>query len=309
MTTRKEIFFMTKIQSMPTVRDLYKAGSHFGHLKSRSDARADEYVFTHRNKVAVIDLDRTIQALEKALEFVKEQAARGAQFLFVGTKAQARDTIKQTAEVLGQPYIIERWPGGLISNYDVVVKSIKKMLATEKNLAEGKLEHLKKKERLKIEKDLAKTRRIFGGLEKLSRKPDVLVLVDVKEESNAVAEAKQAGIEVVALCDTTSNPREVKYPIVANDDSIATIKLILGLIGDAVKANYKAPVVKEAEEKVDARVEKALEKPVRAPSTKSAAKPPVAPRRHSERSEETALASSSTLEVLAHAGKGKNDAR
>jgi len=242
---------------IPTIKDLYKAGSHFGHLKSRSDARSKSFVFTYRNKVAVIDLNKTIKSLEVALDFIKENSQKGAQFLFVGTKMQAQGPIKQIAEATNQPYIIERWPGGLISNFGIVSKTIKKMITTEKDLAEGKLEHLKKKERIKIEKDLTKTKRIFGGLEKLAKKPDLIFLIDAKEESNAVAEGKQSGIPVIALCDTTSNPREVAYPIVANDDSVATIKLVLDLVLDVIKTNYKAPVT---EEKVDERVDKILKK-------------------------------------------------
>jgi len=249
---------MPKLLQLPTIKDLYKAGSHFGHLKSRSDARSKPFVFTYRNKVAVIDLSKTIKSLETALEIIKENASKGAQFLFVGTKMQAQGPIKEIADTTDQPYIIERWPGGLISNFEIVSKTIKKMIATEKDLAEGKLDHLKKKEHLKIEKDLTKTKRVFGGLKKLVRKPDVIFLIDAKEESNAVAEAKRSGIPVVALCDTTSNPREVTYPIVANDDSIATIKVVLDLVTQAIKTNYKAPVVEEG--KVDERVDKVLKK-------------------------------------------------
>lgn len=245
-------------KGIPAIKDLYQAGSHFGHLKSRSDARSKSFVFTYRNKVAVIDLNKTIESLKTGLDFIKENAQNGAQFLFVGTKMQAQQLIKEVAVATDQPYIIERWPGGLISNFEVVSKTIKKMISTKKDLAEGKLEHLKKKERLKIEKDLAKTKRIFGGLEKLTKKPDLVFLIDANKESNAVAESRQSGIPIVALCDTTSNPREITHPIVANDDSIATIKLVLDLVSDTIKANYKAPVVEE--EKIDERVQKVFKK-------------------------------------------------
>lgn len=251
---------MSKVLVLPTIKDLYKAGAHFGHLRSRSDARSNEYVFTYRNRVAVIDLAQTINQLDTVLKYVANKSQEGAQFLFIGTKMQSRDLIEETAKDLKQLFIGERWPGGLLTNFEVVEKSIKKMVKTEKDLAENKLDHLKKKERVKIEKDLSKQRRIFGGLRDITRKPDVLIVVDAHEEQIAIAEAKKAGVCVIALCDTNSNPKIIDYPVLANDDSRSTIKLILGLFSQTIKENYK--VKETASDNVEDRAEKALnEKP------------------------------------------------
>lgn len=245
---------------LPTIKDLYKAGAHFGHLRSRSDARSNDYVFTYRNRVAIIDLKQTINQLAEALRYVAEKSRNGAQFLFIGTKMQAFDLVKETAEELGQSFIGERWPGGLLTNFEIVEKSIKKMVKTEKDLAENKLDYLKKKERVKIEKDLAKTRRIFGGLRDITRKPDVLIAVDAHREEIAIAEAKKAGVRVIAVCDTNSNPKIIDYPILANDDSRSTIKMILNLFAQTIKENYKAKDTGSAD--VEERAQKALsEKP------------------------------------------------
>ena len=244
------------MSKLPTLEELFKAGAHFGHRKSRSDARAHDFVFAHRNKIAIIDLEKTRVLLEEALDFLKTAAKDGALFLFVGTKPQAREEVKKVAEELGQPYIVERWPGGLITNFDVVFKAVKKMLQREQDLAEGKFATFTKKERLKIEKDLQKAKRILGGLAKMERKTDILAVIDAKEEEIALLEAKRAGLKVVALCDTNSNPRLVDYPIPVNDDATATVKLICNLIKETIKSNYKVPVkAAEVEERLQDKTE------------------------------------------------------
>jgi len=249
------------MSKLPTLEELFKAGAHFGHRKSRCDARAHDFVFVHRNKIAIINLEKTRARLEEALDFLKTAAKEGALFLFVGTKPQAREEVKKVAEALKQPYIVERWPGGLITNFDVVFKAVKKMLQREQDLAEGKFAAFTKKERLKIEKDLQKAKRILGGLAKMERKPDILVVVDAKEEEIALLEAKRAGLKVVALCDTNANPRLVDYPIPTNDDATAAVKLICNLIKETIESNYKVPVKTEG---VDGRLQdKAEAKPVK----------------------------------------------
>ena len=227
---------------LPTIGELFKAGAHFGHRKETSDARSNDFVYTYRNRVCVIDLEQTKETLSKALRFLADEAKRGANFLFVGTKIQAREAVKKTAESLKMPYIIERWPGGLLTNYEIVGKTIKKMKETEKNLSENKYEHLTKKERLKIEKDLNKIKIIFGGLGSLEKKPDVIIIVDAKNELIAVREAQKSSINTVALCDTNANPKIIDFPIVANDDSRATIELVLNLIEATIQKNFKSKV-------------------------------------------------------------------
>ena len=154
------------------------------------------------------------------------------------------------------PNVTERWPGGLMTNFDVVIKSIKRMVKTEKDLAEGKFDHLTKAERVKMDKDLRKSETIFGGLKNLERMPDVLIIVDASKETIAINEARVKKIPVIAICDTNTNPHAIDMPIVANDDSRSSIDLILGLIAKEIKANYKPRVKEETEQ----RVEKAIEK-------------------------------------------------
>lgn len=247
------------MSTIPTVKELFKAGAHFGHRKARTDARSQEYIFTYRNKVAVIDLEKTRAGLEKALDFLVNQAKQGATILFVGTKDQAKDKVKETAEALKQPYIVSRWPGGLLTNYNEVAKSVKEMLKIESNIAENKYENLTKKERLLIERDLRKKQTIFGGLRYLERKPDALIAIDAKEEEIAIREARASGIATVAICDTNSNPKIIDYCIPANDDSQQAIGIIFGLIKDTIEKSFKPKVI-ESEAKTEERVEKAIKK-------------------------------------------------
>jgi small subunit ribosomal protein S2 len=244
--------------TIPSIKELFKAGAHYGHGKSKTDARSHDNIFTYRNKVAVIDLEKTRAGLEKALEFITSVAKEGGQFIFVGTKIQAKDKVKETAEALNQSYVVDRWPGGLLTNWDEVSKSIKKMVKIEEDLSQNKYDDYTKKERLLIQKDLDKKRLIFGGLKNLTGRPQAVIVFDAKEEQIAINEAKQLGIEVVGVCDTNSNPKAVDYPIPANDDSPKTIDIILGLTKEAIAKNFKPKAV-ETDAKTDERVEKALE--------------------------------------------------
>jgi len=227
----------------PTIEELFKAGAHFGHSKTRSDARSHRFVYTYRNKISIINLEKTREMIEAALKYVEQKAKDGGVFLFVGTKLQAKEKVKETADKLSMPYIIERWPGGLLTNYEIISKTIRKMIKNETDLAESKLDYLKKKEKVKLDKDLKKMNMVFGGLKGLEKKPDVLIVVDAKEETNAIAEARKLNIKVIAIADTNANPKEIDFPIVANDDSKATITLILDLISETIKNNYKPKVV------------------------------------------------------------------
>lgn len=232
---------------VPSIKELFKAGAHFGHHKERTDARTHPYVFGYKNKISIINLEKTREMLEDAVKAISDAAANGGMFLFVGTKMQAKDKVREIAKSLGQPYIIERWPGGLLTNYQEVSKSIKRMKETEAGFAENKFEHLTKRERLEIERNLSKTKIIFGGLNELDRKPAMVIIVDAKEEMNALLEAKKAGVKVVALCDTNSNPKMIDFPIILNDDSKSTINLVLDLFAETIKKNHKE--IAEPEEK------------------------------------------------------------
>lgn len=252
------------------IKTLFKAGAHFGHQRSRTDARSAKYIYAFKNKIAVIDLVKTQKLIEDALVFVEKTAKQGGTFIFVGTKLQAKEFVKKAAVETKMPYIIERWPGGLLTNYEMVTKSIKKMVKTTEDLAENKLDHLKKAERLKIEKDLIKSENIFGGLRELSRMPEAIIVVDATKEDIVIKEAKVKGIPVVALCDTNCNPSTIDYPIVTNDDSRAAIELIIGMIAETIKDNFQAKV----EAKTEERLEEKLASARRAePSGRSQVKP------------------------------------
>lgn len=230
---------MTKFNTIPTIQELFKAGAHFGHRKDKCDARAKDYIYLYKNKVAVIDLEKTRVMLDVASKFVAEKAMQGATFLFVGTKMQSKEKLRQVAQELRQPYIIERWPGGLLTNYSEVRKSINKIAASEELLASDKADSLKKKEKLKIQKDSDKIKHEFGGLVGMTGTPDVIVLIDPKAEEIAVKESATLGIPVVALSDVNSNPCVIDYPVIANDDSAKTIGIFLDIIKDSISKNYR----------------------------------------------------------------------
>lgn len=242
------------------IKALFKAGAHFGHQRSKTDARSAKFIYAFKNRIAVIDLVKTQKLIEEALSFVEKVAKEGGTFIFVGTKLQAKEYVKKAAQETKMPYIIERWPGGLLTNYEMVTKSIKKMIKTSEDLAENKLDHLTKAERLKIEKDLLKSENIFGGLRELSRIPEAIVVVDATKEDIVIKEAKVKGIPVIALCDTNCNPKTVDYPIVTNDDSRKAIELIVGMIADTIKENFQAKVEAKTEERLDEKLEAAKTK-------------------------------------------------
>lgn len=231
--------------AIPSVKDLYKAGAHFGHRRNHTDARSHKFIFGYKNKVAVIDLEKTIVLIESALKEVAKVASEGSGVIFVGTKLQVKDLVQKAAESIDQSYVIERWPGGLITNYEMVSKRIKEMIRVEKELVEGKYDTLKKKEKLKIEKDLKKAHEIFGGLKNLERKPGLIFVVDAKKEMIAIKEGKKDKIPVIGICDTNSNPQTVDFPIVANDDSKQTVEILLNLVAETYKTNFKPKEIVE----------------------------------------------------------------
>lgn len=236
---------MAKFNTIPTIQELFKAGAHFGHRKDKCDARAKDYIYLYKNKVAVIDLQKTRGSLEVATKFVAEKAQEGATFLFVGTKMQAREKVRQTAQELRQAYIIERWPGGLLTNYNEVKKSIKKIDTYTELLGSDEANKLKKKEKLKMQKDLDKMKKEYGGLVGITGAPDVIVIIDPKAEEIALKESATLGIPVVALSDVNANPLVIDYPVIANDDSAKTIGIFLDLIKDAISKNYRPKQVEE----------------------------------------------------------------
>lgn len=232
----------TKVKStiqLPTLEELFKAGAHFGHKKEKSDARSRQFVYLVKDRVMIIDLVKTRERLKKALEFIGEKAKQGSTFLFVGTKPQVQSIIKKVASDISQPYIISRWPGGLVTNFDSIQATIKQAKKLEESMKEESFESLTKRERQKVASKLAKFNHSFEGIRDLTALPDVLIVVDGKREAIAIREAMAALIPVAGLVDTNADCRQITYPIPINDDSPKAVAVILDKIKEQINKNYK----------------------------------------------------------------------
>ncbi|HIE58771.1 MAG TPA: 30S ribosomal protein S2 [Persephonella sp.] len=217
-----------------TMRELLEAGVHFGHQVRRWNPKMAPYIFTKRNGIHIIDLAKTIPLFKVAWEFVRDEVAKGADVLFVGTKKQAQAIIEEQALRCGAYYINQRWLGGLLTNFQTVRKSIEKLKRLERMEAEGAFDILPKKEVVKIKKKKEKLERFLKGIKDMEKLPDVIYIVDTVREDIAVREAKKLGIPVVAIADTNCDPDLIDYPIPGNDDAIKAINLITTKIADAV---------------------------------------------------------------------------
>ncbi|HKL41665.1 MAG TPA: 30S ribosomal protein S2 [Clostridia bacterium] len=216
------------------MRDLLEAGVHFGHKTRRWNPKMKQYIFTERSGIYIIDLQQTVRLLDEAYEFVKSVAADGGKVLFVGTKKQAKESIKQSAEKAGAFYVNHRWLGGMLTNYKTISKRIDLLDEIDKMEKDGTFEMLPKKEVIDLNKQREKLERNLGGIRGMNGLPDVLVVVDINQEINAVLEAKKLNIPVVALIDTNCDPDDVDFVIPGNDDAIRTVKLITDTMAQAV---------------------------------------------------------------------------
>jgi len=227
------------MSKLPKIEDMLKAGMHFGHRTNRWHPKMKQFIFTSKNGVYIIDLKKTQEKLQEALEFMTKLVAEGKSILFVGTKSQVSAPLKKMAEETNQSYVVGKWLGGYLTNFPIVKKSVKKYLDLIEKREGGKLEKYTKKERLNFDREIKKLEVRVGGLAALTKLPDALFVWDTKEEETAVREARQKNIPIIAICDTNVNPEEVNYPIPANDDSTKTIKLLLEAIKDAVLEGKK----------------------------------------------------------------------
>lgn len=261
------------MSQMPTLLEMLKAGVHFGHQKSRWHPKMEQYLFGARNGVHVIDLDKTTEELAKAFEYVKSLSAKGKTILFVGTKRQAREIIKDAADKCGMPYLTERWIGGLITNFDEFKRRMKKYKHLKEMFATGEIEKYTKKEQVTFKKDIEKMDKYLAGLVNLNEIPDALYIADLRVEKTASTEARRIGVPMVAVCDSNVDPTKVDFPIPANDDAVNSIKLIAGLMAEAVlagKAEFEKNKASAKDEKPSSPAEKyaapkavAAEKPVK----------------------------------------------
>ena len=229
------------------IEQLLKAGAHFGHLTRRWNPAMEDFIFNERNGIHIIDLRKTQILLTLARDAAYEIALGGRNILFVGTKSQAKDLLQDAAKKADVNYVSERWLGGMLTNFATIRKSIKRLSSIDKMSIDGTYEKITKKERLLFDREREKLRRIFGGIENMTRLPGALFVIDTKKEHLAIKEAHNLNIPVIAIVDTNSNPHEVDFPIPANDDSRNTIELILEVITDALVEGYTVAKTKRAE--------------------------------------------------------------
>ena len=220
--------------STVTIKQLLEAGAHFGHQTSRWHPRMKKYIFTKRNGIHIIDLEQTAVLLDKACKFVEQLIIDGGTLLFVGTKKQAQEAIEEEARRCGMYFINQRWPGGVLTNFNTIQSRIDYLVRLEDQQARGELDCLPKKEALKLGKEVERLNRMIGGIKEMVNLPSALFIVDVVKERLALEEAKRVGMPVVAVADTNCDPTDIDYPIPANDDAIKAIKLICGKIADSV---------------------------------------------------------------------------
>ena len=241
-----------------SIKQLLEAGVHFGHPTKKWNPKMAEYIFTQRNGIHIVDLQKTVKKFEEAYNYVAELAAEGGTILFVGTKKQAADTIKEEAQRCGMYYVNVRWPGGMLTNFNTIRKSIKRLKDLEKMQADGTFDLLPKKEVAKLLKEMQDLEKSYGGIKDMERLPSAVFVVDTRKEHIAVLEAKKLGIPVVAIVDTNCDPEDADYIIPGNDDAIRAIKLIAGALADAVIAAHGG-VQEEAAEEAPASEEAAEE--------------------------------------------------
>lgn len=222
-------------KEMPSLEKMLKAGVHFGHRTSKWNSNMDKYIFTSRNNIHIIDLEKTQEKLEQALKFIQDIKKKNGTILFVGTKIVAKEITKKSAEECKVFYVIERWIGGTLTNFGIISKRLEHFRDLENRKKTGALKKYVKRERHEFNVELQKLERQFGGIKNMVKLPDALVIIDVYKEKLAVKEAGMKGIPVVGLCDTNTDPTNVDYPIPANDDAISSLRLILETIVKVLK--------------------------------------------------------------------------
>ena len=275
------------------MKQLLEAGVHFGHQTRRWDPKMAEYIFQARNGIHIIDLQKTSKKLDEAYAFLKEQAEAGKTVLFVGTKKQAQECVKEAAEKCGMYYVNQRWLGGTLTNFSTIRKRIGRLLELEKMQEDGTFEVLPKKEVILLKKEMEKLEKNLGGIKEMTEVPGVMFIVDPKKEKIGILEARKLGIPVIGLVDTKCNPQDVDYAIPGNDDAIRAVKLIAdcmanavieGKQGESMEAVEEAMEVEEVAEPTDMEevvASEEVEEPKKAKRTKKVAE-------EAEATEETA---------------------
>jgi small subunit ribosomal protein S2 len=252
--------------SRTNFEELLEAGCHFGHLKRKWNPAMAPYIFMERNGIHIIDLHKTVAKIDEAAEAMKQIAKSGRKILFVATKKQAKDVVAEKAKAVGMPYITERWPGGMLTNFPTIRKAIKKMSTIDKMMTDGTFENISKREKLQITREREKLEKNLGSIADLTRLPAAVFVVDVMKEQIAVKEAERLGIPIFGIVDTNSDPTNIDFVIPANDDATKSIEVILNALVGAIQEGLEerklekveaetaeAPVVKERKSRVNKR--------------------------------------------------------
>lgn len=242
-----------------TFKELLEAGVHFGHLKRKWNPKMAPYIFMEKNGIHIIDLEKTIVKIDEAASVLRQIAKSGRKVLFVATKKQAKDIVAERIKKTGMPYVTERWPGGMLTNFPTIRKAVKKMAAIDKMASDGTFDNMSKREKLQIMRQRAKLEKNLGSIADMNRLPAALFVVDVLKEYIAVREAKRLDIPVIAMVDTNSDPDGIDFPIPANDDAAKSIELIIDLMAEAVEEGLnerKLEKEKESQQKARAKEEK-----------------------------------------------------
>lgn len=218
----------------PTLREMLAAGVHFGHKRARWNPKMEEYIFSTKNGVSIINLEKTKELLDRALKAVTDEVKAGKNVVFVTSKRQAKEIVRAAAESCGMPYVNEKWRGGTLTNYAIVSKNFKTLKSLNEHIASPGFEKTSNIEQKKTKEKVAKLERIFGGLSELKKRPDILFLVGSHDEHIALKEAKNQGVKIVALVDTNADPSDIDWPIPANDDATKSIKLMVDTFAKAI---------------------------------------------------------------------------
>ena len=234
--------------SVIAMKQLLEAGVHFGHQTRRWNPKMAEYIFTERNGIYIIDLQKTVKKIEEAYDFIRSVAADGGEILFVGTKKQAQETIKEEAVRVGMHYVDARWLGGMLTNFKTIKKRIERLAQLHKMEEDGTFDLLPKKEVIGLKGEMEKLEKYLGGIKEMKKAPAAIFIVDPRKERIAIAEAKKLNIPIVAIVDTNCDPEDVDYVIPGNDDAIRAVKLVVSTIANAVIEGREGTSVAPAEE-------------------------------------------------------------
>jgi small subunit ribosomal protein S2 len=244
-------------------QQLLEAGVHFGHLKKKWNPKMLPFIFAEKKGIHIIDLNKTVECLQETAAVLKQIARSGKKILFVGTKKQAKDIVNESARRINMPFVTERWLGGMLTNFNTVRKSVKKMQSIEKMLGDGSFENITKKERLTLSRDKDKMEKVLGGISQLGRVPAALFIVDIGHEHIALAEARKLGIQTFGIVDTNCDPNKVDFAIPANDDATKSIAILVNYISAAIAeglAERQAAKDEETEDVTDDDKEKSAAK-------------------------------------------------